>query len=57
MGADNFQDFAESFFVELLLKIADRLVFGSVFQWIDYYATRAMEWLSEFKWAPPFIET
>ncbi|EER11211.1 hypothetical protein Pmar_PMAR014510 [Perkinsus marinus ATCC 50983] len=53
MGADNFQDFAESFFVELLLKIADRLVFGSVFQWIDYYATTAMEWLRtrSFLWS------
>eukprot|EP00929_Paragymnodinium_shiwhaense_P093182 TRINITY_DN5330_c0_g2_i1.p1 TRINITY_DN5330_c0_g2~~TRINITY_DN5330_c0_g2_i1.p1 ORF type:complete len:6836 (+),score=1501.21 TRINITY_DN5330_c0_g2_i1:1561-20508(+) len=50
LGADDFTDFCEGFFIELLIGIVDRLVLVFVFQWIDKAEKAFTTWLQSRAW-------
>eukprot|EP00928_Gymnodinium_smaydae_P052443 TRINITY_DN3633_c0_g1_i1.p1 TRINITY_DN3633_c0_g1~~TRINITY_DN3633_c0_g1_i1.p1 ORF type:complete len:5302 (-),score=561.54 TRINITY_DN3633_c0_g1_i1:86-14599(-) len=50
LGANDFTDFCEGFFIELLIGIADRLVFVFVYKWIDQAKVALARWVRTRAW-------
>jgi hypothetical protein len=50
MGADDFKDFCDGYFVELVFGVAERLILGSVVQFINSYVTAFIEFVKTRSW-------
>merc|ERR1719158_1283449 len=50
MGADNFMDFTEGFFVELLIGIFDRLLLGSILDFVYGVNAQFKAWIRTRSW-------
>lgn len=50
LGADDFVDFCEGFFLELLYGIAERLILGTLFEAIDKGTAYAAHWAKTRSW-------
>jgi len=50
MGADDFKDFCDGYFVELNFGVIERLLLGSVVQFINQYVFQAIDFLKTRSW-------
>ncbi|CAK0820555.1 unnamed protein product [Prorocentrum cordatum] len=50
LGAEDFADFCEGFFIELIVGILDRLVLALIIKWTEENAKKAIRWTRSRQW-------
>jgi len=50
LGADDFADFCEGFFIELVIGVMDRLLLGHMFEWVGNTAKRCTNFFRTRSW-------
>jgi len=50
LGAEDFMDFCEGYFIELIIMVVDRLVLVFVFRWINDFTEGVVKWTRTRSW-------